>query len=236
MNYNCGIIDDLLPLYVDGACSEESKIVIEAHLSSCQVCRDKLERMKAETVIPGMIKSSSEKAAAKYAKKVKRHRIKLTFSAVTISVIAACVLSLIFLTIKDMHNQANPIIHEVEAGTYNLTSNDLEVAVADVEDYIFFTNNKQIAVSVDKGATYSGEVLLWNVDDRNDPVTILYGKITSAEKSCAFTGLSSAHRYMITCDGDEDLILTITDGRNVSFFESMKNVLTQILTLIMESI
>lgn len=59
-----------------------------------------------------------------------------------------CVLSLVFLTIKDMHDQANPVIHEVETGIYNLTSNDLEVAVADVDDYIFFTNNEKIEISV----------------------------------------------------------------------------------------
>ena len=191
--------------------------------------------MKAETVIPGAGKSCGEKAAAEYAKKVKRHRIKLAAGAVIVSVIAACVLFLIFLTIKDMHDRANPMIYEVEAGTYNLTSSDLEVAATDVEDYIFFTNTGRIEVAVEKGATYSGEVLLWNADDRNNPVTILYGNITSTEKSCAFTGLSSAHRYRITCDGNADLMLTITDGRNVSFFGSMKNVFDMILEMILIS-
>lgn len=224
MNYNCGIIDDLLPLYVDGACSDESKAAIEAHLASCKACREKLERMQTETVVSETVKSSGEITVAKYAKKVRKHRIKLAVGAVAISVIAACVLSLVFLTIKDMHDQANPVIHEVEIGTYNLTSNDLEVAVADVDDYIFFTNNEKIEVSVDKDTTYSGEVLLWNADDPNNPVTILYGRITPEESSFTFSHLSSAHRYMITCDGTEDLMLTITDGRNVSFFGSMKNV------------
>lgn len=224
MNYNCGIIDDLLPLYVDGACSDESKDAIEAHLASCKACREKLERMQTETVVSETVKSSGEITVAKYAKKVRKHRIKLAVGAVAISVIAACVLSLVFLTIKDMHDQANPVIHEVETGTYNLTSNDLEVAVADVDDYIFFTNNEKIEVSVDKDTTYSGEVLLWNADDPNNPVTILYGRITPEESSFTFSHLSSAHRYMITCDGTEDLMLTITDGRNVSFFGSMKNV------------
>lgn len=233
MNYNCGIIDDLLPLYVDGACSDESKAAIEAHLASCKACREKLERMQTETVVSETVKSSGEITVAKYAKKVRKHRIKLVVGAVAISVIAACVLSFVFLTIKDMHDQANPVINEVETGTYNLTSNDLEVAVADVDDYIFFTNNKKIEVSVDQDADFFGEVLLWNADDPNNPATILYGKITSEETACTFSGLSSSHRYMITCDGNEDLMLTITDGRNVSFFGSMKNVLMQIWDMVM---
>ena len=34
------------------------------------------------------------------------------------------------------------------------------------------------------------------------------------------------------CDGNEELILTITDGRNVSFFGSMKNVFNMISEMI----
>jgi len=234
MNCNCGIIDDLLPLYVDGACSTESKAAIEAHLTSCEACRRKLERMQSDTVVTETSKSFDEIPVAKYAKKVRKHRIKLTVGAVTMSVIAACLISLFFLTLQDMHNYANPIIYEVETGTYNLTSNDLEVAVADVGEYVFFTNNAKIEVSVGKNADFSGEVLLWNADDPNNPVTAQYGRITPKERSVTFSGLSSAHRYMITCDGTEGLMLTITDGRNVSFFGSMKNVLISLWDLIME--
>ena len=234
MNHNCGIIDDLLPLYVDGACSEESKAAIEVHLASCEACRKKLERMQSETVVSEASKPTGEETAVKYANKVRKHRIKLTIGIIALSLAAACLLSLVFLTLKDMHNYANPIIHEVETGTYNLTSNDLEVIVADVDGYIFFTNNTKIAVSVDKDADFSGEVLLWNADDPDNPITAQYGRITSKERIVTFSGLSAAHRYMITCDGSDDLVLTITDGRNVSFFGSMKNVLMQIGDMIME--
>lgn len=231
MNCNCGIIDDLLPLYADGACSEESKAAIEAHLASCEACQKKLERMQSNTVVSETSKPAGEVTVVKYAKKVRKHRIKLAVGIVAISVIAACLLSLVFLTLKDMHAYANPTVHEVETGTYNLTSNDLEVAVADVGEYVFFTNNTKIEVSVDQNADFSGEVLLWNADDPNNPVTILYGKITPEESVCTFSGLHSGHRYMVTCDGSEDLMLTITDGRHVSFFGSMKNVLEMIFGL-----
>lgn len=235
MKYNCGIIDDLLPLYLDGACSEESKAAIESHLMSCDMCRDKLARMKADNVIPEVIKSDSEITMVKYAQKVKRHRIRLAIGAVVISVVAACVLSLLFLTVKDMHNQANPAIHQVEEGVYNLTLNDLEVAAGKVDDYILFTNNTQIKVTVEKSANYSGEILLWNVDDKNNPVTTHYGQVTPDQNFCTFSGLSSAHRYMVTCDGKEEMMLTVTDGRKVSFFGSLKNVLNQIFIMIIES-
>ena len=233
MNYNCGIMDDLLPLYADGVCSEESKAAMEAHLASCGMCREKLERMQAEAVIPEAMKASDVMAVS-YAKKVRKHRARSVVGAAAVSVLAACVLSLCFLTVKDMHDLANPYIYEVEEGTYNLTANDLEVSAAHVENYILYTNNTKIEVTFDENAAYCGEVQLWNADDRTNPVTILYGNITSTDTSCTFTGLSSAHRYMVTCDGDEDMMLTVTDGRHISFWGSMKNVLYQVYCWIIE--
>lgn len=229
MNCSCGMIDDLLPLYVDGACSDESKDAVEGHVASCKACQEKLERMRTETIVSGTVRASGEITAAKYAKKVRKHRIKLAVGAAAISVVAACVLSLVFLTIKDMHDQADPVIHEIEAGTYDLTANELEASAADVGDHIFFTNNRKIEVSVDQNTDFSGEVLLWNADDPNAPVTILCGRITPEESTVTFSNLSSAHRYMITCDGNEEIRLTITDGRHVSFFGSMKNVFAELL-------
>lgn len=60
---------------LDGACSDESKAAIEAHLASCKACREKLERMQTETVVSETVKSSGEITAVKYAKRVRKHRI-----------------------------------------------------------------------------------------------------------------------------------------------------------------
>ena len=232
MKYSCGIIDDLLPLYLDGACSDESKGMVETHLETCELCRKKLERMKTESAVP--VSKSPEREIAGYARKVRRHCIRKMVGAVALCILAACLLTLIFLTVQDMYHYANPTIYDVEEGVWNLTSNDLEISAGAVDEYILFTNNKKIEVAVDESSDYSGEILLWNADDRNNPVTILYGQITPDQNSCIFSGLSSAHRYMVTCDGNEDLMLTVTDGRHVTFFGSMTNVLEQIWNVVME--
>lgn len=47
----CKIIEDLLPLYVDDACSAESRGFVEQHLRDCEYCRtllDEMRSMKAE--------------------------------------------------------------------------------------------------------------------------------------------------------------------------------------------
>ena len=36
-NITCDIIEDLLPLYHDNVCSNDSKIIVEEHLKNCPV-------------------------------------------------------------------------------------------------------------------------------------------------------------------------------------------------------
>lgn len=42
---NCNLINDLLPLYADNVCSEESKAAVAEHISECEKCRTQLEKM-----------------------------------------------------------------------------------------------------------------------------------------------------------------------------------------------
>ena len=45
---NCEIVRDLLPLYEDGLCSEESRGAVEEHLKTCEACRKLLPEGPAE--------------------------------------------------------------------------------------------------------------------------------------------------------------------------------------------
>ena len=42
----CDIIQDILPLYVDAVCSQESRCFVEEHLAECEKCTQTLERLK----------------------------------------------------------------------------------------------------------------------------------------------------------------------------------------------
>lgn len=44
---NCNIIRDLIPLYIDGCCSEESREEIKKHLECCRECKSFYEEMDA---------------------------------------------------------------------------------------------------------------------------------------------------------------------------------------------
>jgi predicted anti-sigma-YlaC factor YlaD len=45
MKTSCSVIKDLLPLYHDGVCSDESKALVEEHLADCKLCKDELQAM-----------------------------------------------------------------------------------------------------------------------------------------------------------------------------------------------
>ena len=44
----CKIICDLLPMYIDEVCSDETKELVEEHLKACPECRREYEQMKAD--------------------------------------------------------------------------------------------------------------------------------------------------------------------------------------------
>lgn len=48
---NCEVIKDLLPLYSDGVCSEESRKIVAEHISQCSECMDELEKMGGEIML-----------------------------------------------------------------------------------------------------------------------------------------------------------------------------------------
>ena len=55
MKYSCDIIKDLLPLYVDGVCSEDSTVAVAEHLSACKSCTAELESLRKSWEIEKVI-------------------------------------------------------------------------------------------------------------------------------------------------------------------------------------
>lgn len=49
---NCNIIKDLIPLYIDNCCSEESVRAVEEHIAACPQCKVTYESMSSEMGSP----------------------------------------------------------------------------------------------------------------------------------------------------------------------------------------
>ncbi len=48
---SCNVTKDLLPVYLDDICSEESKSLVEEHLQECAKCKQFLEQMNVKDII-----------------------------------------------------------------------------------------------------------------------------------------------------------------------------------------
>lgn len=90
---SCNVIRDLLPLYEDGICSDETKKLVENHISECSVCKTELESFKKCPVI-SETGSKEFEAVKKAGKKIKKSRKKAVIKAVCISLVVCIALGI----------------------------------------------------------------------------------------------------------------------------------------------
>lgn len=92
MTYPCGIIKDLLPLYIDDVCNEESKKAVANHLLECQKCKNCYEAMKSpESFVEKKNDNSADINMANSLKKVKNKIYKKIRNVVLCAVAAVLV-------------------------------------------------------------------------------------------------------------------------------------------------
>lgn len=99
---NCDIIGDLLPSYVDGICSEQTKQCIEEHIENCQDCREKIRILK-ETEISAI---KLEQQQINFAKKINKS-IQNKGIIDSILLLAFMLLSVLAIEYQNRHNQWN---------------------------------------------------------------------------------------------------------------------------------
>lgn len=94
MKYPCEMIRDILPLYLDGVCCEESRIAIEKHLSECSACKEFYAAMReADRIKIGTHDADHERKKADSFQAVKkrlfRKQIFVAVAAVVVLVLIA---------------------------------------------------------------------------------------------------------------------------------------------------
>lgn len=91
----CEVIRDLLPLYIDECCSDESRRLVEEHLKECDECRQLLCAMTQEVGIDVEEKNIEEEELLKSGKSVIEREVKRGF--VEKAAVADVILNIIFL-------------------------------------------------------------------------------------------------------------------------------------------
>lgn len=84
MDSNCKVIQDMLPLYVDDICSNESRQMVENHIQNCPECAEILTKLKNPAAIEVLIEEGDDV--------VKRHDRKVKRKSFTVGVVFAAIL------------------------------------------------------------------------------------------------------------------------------------------------
>ena len=156
MSKNCEIVKDLLPLYADDVCTEESRKLVAEHIAHCSECRAELEKMgkhisvKAETDVNVM----------------KRIRKRMRIEKITVGLISlAAVLGIGIFALLYMINTLGPMdVWQMSIGEdvrAEVDENgDLTLILKDyaaTEDYLMpivsYENGKHIGIDKDFDAS-----------------------------------------------------------------------------------
>lgn len=162
MTYPCGIIRDLLPLYIDEVCNEESKQAVEQHLSECEGCRNTHKAMTLGEEVMNREYNREELQMADSLKQVK-NRINRKIKMIVLYAITAAALVvfgsyLLFnAAIKDVPLEEI----SVTANVYSLTElAEYPADVPDSESVTIRADEKDVSPTVEVKIPELGSVTL----------------------------------------------------------------------------
>ena len=169
MNCDCKIIADLLPLYVDGVCSDASTKAVEQHLSQCDGCRELLAKLKHDMGSP------SQNPDTVTALKAIKHRLarRETIAAVLAVAIFAAVLALIVaglkqttMTVEYTANMSVDVVDgdmvvKLKGDTYSTASSKLVQTEDGTALYLCFTQTVWDSLTTPKNS-YADYVAVYN--------------------------------------------------------------------------
>lgn len=127
---NCDVIKDLLPLYCDGVCSNETAKVVEEHLENCPACHALLDEMRQEPGIPAFIRPDVQKEAEVLQGVKRKFSLRRRISVLAVALVALVALGLLTAA-SDVEN---PIPYQDGLVT-------AELAVDEAIDIHFFGNH-----------------------------------------------------------------------------------------------
>ena len=93
MKYSCDVIKDLLPLYYDKACSEQSKKIVEEHLEECASCRSLMKKLQDNTY-ENCLHDEKEDIIKNYTRSIKKKALFAGFIVVAVTLLTCFIANL----------------------------------------------------------------------------------------------------------------------------------------------
>ena len=163
-NVTCGIAEDLLPLYMDGCCSKDSRQAVEEHMRTCEKCREKY--LHLQNTLPTITSETSDirtdEIALSLSKKMRKRKLFVTVFTVILGLLAVLFLFFMGKTMMILSEQGSTVSIDNVGSTVNLSEDDFSCSAQDIGTYNFFTNTTKIIVRTNAPLDEAVTVRLWN--------------------------------------------------------------------------
>lgn len=205
MKTQCNVVWDLIPLYIDEVCSEESKRIVEDHLNECDDCKNRLEFLKNEEYKKAIFEPKLD--ALKKIKKIN------TRKTIWVSITALLVIILIIAlwgAFKHVYNVVDTVWSD--DGTRLFVVYDCPIGVDDIEGNSF-TLKQYTNLSGKRSESF---FLRWLGGKNRSRTNIVYGGVyetgewsPDGSKFIVNAGVSDSYLYILD--------VVHNNSRNINF-------------------
>lgn len=236
MKITCDITKDLLPLYCDGVCSDESKEVINDHLANCEICKEELRLMDIPSET-SQINIEDEKVIEASAKAWKKRKYQsfIFGCLVALLVVGLGVGSYVGVHWFSTADENNIEALAQQAGDY---FDDAAAAVLEVEQrgnylaVLYKSENGNIGMCVfdrdnlfgnrwkasgGKPSFSQGEILSWSYGSPDREAVLIFCGANISEKAKWYTFQNSNVTYICPIEKGEVLdVFVIPDSKDIN--------------------
>lgn len=109
MKISCEIIKDLLPLYHDGVCSNDSRTMVDEHLAYCDSCKAELQAMDEVLPINNAEQNLNEaEAVKKLSRRWKKGMKKSVLKGILVTIVIIALVALLLYSFMDIRFVPKP--------------------------------------------------------------------------------------------------------------------------------
>lgn len=205
----CGMAADLLPLYLDGCCSADSRAALEAHMDTCPACRAQYAQLRRDLTPAADTEQDrgADTIARALARKMRRRKRCLRVLGAVLGVLLAVFLVFIGKTFVILGQSGSIASAALPAGATDLAGRAVSGTAEEVGEHVFATGTARLIVTADALPDAPVTVRLWQVRETRENTMV--ATLDARHRSCIFTNLPAQTLYAVTVDGAPDVQLTV---------------------------
>ena len=137
----CGMAADLLPLYLDGCCSADSRAALEAHIDACPACRAQYAQLRRDLTpaAPAAGDPGTDGIARALARKMRRRKRCQRALCAVLGVLLAVLLVFIGKTFVILGQPGGAASAALPAGATDLAVREVSGTAEEVGEHMFAT-------------------------------------------------------------------------------------------------